>query len=370
MSMTKQTKRDEPEPEARRLRRELFDDEMLDQLMAATDERGRVADRGGRVPAGDDQGGPRAGHGGRADRAPGLRARATRPVAGRRTPATGPPRRRWAPRSATSRWTSPRDRQRHVRAAAGAQGRPPPRRAGRHDHLPVRRRDDDPRHPAPPGRARWAPSCPTRRSPRSPTRSLEEVKAWQTRPLEAFYPIIYLDALVVKVRDGAHVRNKAAHIAVGVDMDGIKHVLGIWVQASEGAKFWAGVCAELANRGVRDVLIVCCDGLTGFPEAIEATWPQAIVQTCMVHLIRASMRFVSYSDRKAVAATLRPIYTAATVDAARAALADVRRLRRWASKYPAAVATWENAWERFIPFLAFPPGAARRSSTPPTRSSR
>ena len=114
--------------------------------------------------------------------------------------------------------------------------------------------------------------------------------------------------------------NRSAHIAVGVDMDGIKHVLGIWVQASEGAKFWAGVCAELANRGVRDVLIVCCDGLSGFPEAIEATWPLATVQTCTVHLIRASMRFVSYTDRKKVAAALRPIYTAATVEQAEAAL--------------------------------------------------
>ena len=136
----------------------------------------------------------------------------------------------------------------------------------------------------------------------------EEVLAWQQRPLEALYPVIYLDALVVKVRDGGHVRNKAAHIAVGVDMDGIKHVLGIWVQTTEGAKFWAGVCAELANRGVKDVLIVCCDGLTGFPEAIEATWPQATVQTCVVHLIRAAMRFVNYQDRKAVAAALKPIY--------------------------------------------------------------
>ena len=112
---------------------------------------------------------------------------------------------------------------------------------------------------------------------------LEEVKTWQSRPLEEIYPIIYLDALVVKVRDGHQVRNRAAHIAVGVDLDGTKHVLGIWVQASEGAKFWAGVCAELRNRGVRDVLIVCCDGLTGFPEAIEATWPQTTVQTCTVH---------------------------------------------------------------------------------------
>ncbi|WP_420818994.1 IS256 family transposase [Ornithinimicrobium flavum] len=183
---------------------------------------------------------------------------------------------------------------------------------------------------------------------------LEEVKTWQSRPLEAFYPVIYLDALVVKVRDGAHVTNRAAHIAIGVDMDGVKHVLGIWVQANEGAKFWAGVCAQLANRGVKDVLIVCCDGLTGFPEAIEATWPRAMVQTCVVHLIRASMRFVSYADRKAVAAMLKPIYTAADEDAALMALATFAD-SNLGKKYPAAVATWENAWDRFIPFLAFGP---------------
>ena len=186
----------------------------------------------------------------------------------------------------------------------------------------------------------------------------EEVKAWQARPLEEIYPIIYLDALVVKVRDGHQVRNKAAHIAVGVDLDGVKHVLGIWVQASEGAKFWAGVCAELRNRGIRDVLIVCCDGLTGFPEAIEATWPRATVQTCVVHLIRASMRFISYTDRKKVAAALKPVYTAPTAEAAELELlafaeSDLGR------KYPATVATWERAWERFIPFLAFPPELRR-----------
>jgi putative transposase len=187
---------------------------------------------------------------------------------------------------------------------------------------------------------------------------LEEVKAWQSRPLDEIYPIMYLDALVVRVRDGHQVRNRAAHIAVGVDLDGVKHVLGIWVQSSEGAKFWAGVCAELRNRGVRDVLIVCCDGLTGFPEAVEATWPQTTVQTCTVHLIRAAMRFISYTDRKKVAAALRPIYTAPTVEAAELELAafansDLGR------RYPAAVATWRNAWERFIPFLAFPPELRR-----------
>jgi len=183
---------------------------------------------------------------------------------------------------------------------------------------------------------------------------LEEVKAWQARPLEELYPVIYLDALVVKVRDGHQVRNKAAHIAVGVDLDGIKHVLGIWVQATEGAKFWAGVCAELANRGVKDVLIVCCDGLTGFPEAIEATWPQATVQTCVVHLIRASMRFVSYKDRKQVAAALKAVYTAPTVDAAEAALLEFSE-SELGKRYPATVSTWTAAWERFIPFLEFPP---------------
>jgi len=173
----------------------------------------------------------------------------------------------------------------------------------------------------------------------------EEVLAWQQRPLEALYPVIYLDAIVVKVRDGGHVRNKAAHIAVGVDMDGIKHVLGIWVQTTEGAKFWASVCAELANRGVRDVLIVCCDGLTGFPEAIEATWPQATVQTCVVHLIRAAMRFVNYQDRKTVAAALKPIYTAANADGALIEL-EAFEATPLGKKYPSTVKAFRDAWER------------------------
>ena len=164
---------------------------------------------------------------------------------------------------------------------------------------------------------------------------------------------------MVKVRDGHQVRNKAAHIAVGVDLDGVKHVLGIWVQATEGAKFWAGVCAELRNRGVRDVLIVCCDGLTGFPEAIEATWPQATVQTCTVHLIRASMRFVSYADRKKVAAALRPDLH--RPDRRRAPRPSCSRSPSppWAASIPPTVRPGSDAWERFIPFLAFPPEVRR-----------
>jgi transposase-like protein len=182
----------------------------------------------------------------------------------------------------------------------------------------------------------------------------EEVIAWQTRALEGFYPVIYLDAIVVKVRDGAHVRNKSAHIAVGVDMDGIKHVLGIWVQQTEGAKFWAGVCAELANRGIRDVLVVCCDGLTGFPEAIEATWPQTTIQTCVVHLIRAAMRFVAYGQRRQVAAALKPVYTAVNEQAAAEAL-DEFEASDTGVRNPHAVRVFRDAWTRFTPFLGFPP---------------
>src|SRR5690348_3872213 len=187
---------------------------------------------------------------------------------------------------------------------------------------------------------------------------LEEVTQWQKRPLEELYPIVYLDALVIKIRDGHQVKNRAAHIAVGVDLDGIRHVLGIWVTANEGAKFWAGVCAELANRGVKDILIVCTDGLTGFAEAVEATWPYATVQTCVVHLIRNSMRFVAYGQRKAIAAALKTVYTAPTVDAATEAFEEFANSTLGQSN-PTTVIAWRNAWERFVPFLAFPPELRR-----------
>jgi putative transposase len=183
---------------------------------------------------------------------------------------------------------------------------------------------------------------------------LEEVVAWQSRPLDPVYPVVFFDALVVKVRHDAHVVNRSAHLAVGIDTDGVKHVLGIWVQENEGAKFWAGVCAQLANRGVKDVLIACCDGLAGLPEAIEATWTDTTVQTCVVHLIRAANRYVSYSDRKAFSALLRKVYTAPDADAAETALLEAAE-HDLGKKYPAAIAVWHRAWERFTPFLAFPP---------------
>ena len=181
----------------------------------------------------------------------------------------------------------------------------------------------------------------------------EEITLWQNRPLDAFYAILYIDALMVKVRDGGAVDSKAAYLVTGVDTDGFKHVLGIWIAASEGARFWAGVLAELRNRGVKDVLFVCCDGLTGIADAIAATWPRAIVQTCVIHLIRASMKYVSWKERKKAAALMRPIYTAVNEAGAKAALDNLRR--EFGKTAPGLVAAWERSWDVFIPFLEFHP---------------
>jgi len=184
--------------------------------------------------------------------------------------------------------------------------------------------------------------------------ALEQMREWQHRPLDQFYPVLYIDALVAKVRDGAAVRNKAVNIAVGIDDGGAKHVLGIWVATAEGAKAWAQALAQLRNRGLEEVLFCCCDGLTGLGEEIAGTWPDTTVQTCTVHLIRRSLNYASYNDRKAMAAALRAIYTACDADAAYAALADFSGTPL-GKKYPAAVAVWERAWDRFIPFLEYGP---------------
>src|SRR5215210_5437261 len=183
---------------------------------------------------------------------------------------------------------------------------------------------------------------------------LEEVREWQARPLDQVWPVIFLDAIVCKVRDQGTVKNKAAHLAVGVTADGKKEVLGIWVEHTEGAKFWLRVMNDLKARGIADVLIVVCDGLTGFPAAIEAVWPDAVVQTCIVHLTRASLRWVNYKDRKKVAAQLRLIYGAPTEQAARDAL-DAWTDSEIGRQYPAIKRQWEAAWEQVIPFFAFPP---------------
>lgn len=186
---------------------------------------------------------------------------------------------------------------------------------------------------------------------------LEDAKAWQTRPLEAVYPIVYLDALVIKIRDGQAVRNFACYLAIGVNCDGERDVLGMWFQKTEGAKFWLAVLGELKQRGVDDVLVCCVDGLAGFPEAIEAVFPRAWVQTCLVHQVRSSLRFVAYRDRKKVAADLKRIYTAIDRDHAETELE--RFAQTWDERYPMISASWIEHWERIVPFLAFPPDVRR-----------
>jgi putative transposase len=181
---------------------------------------------------------------------------------------------------------------------------------------------------------------------------LDELAAWQARPLEAVYPLIFFDALRVKIRDEGTVRNKAVHIALGVRADGTKEVLGLWLEQNEGAKFWLRVMNELRNRGVEDVLLAVVDGLKGFPEAIVAVFPDAMVQTCIVHLLRHSLDFVSYKDRKPVAAALKEIYKALDAEAGAAALGAFEA-GDWGRKYPAIVQSWRRAWPEVIPFFGF-----------------
>lgn len=180
---------------------------------------------------------------------------------------------------------------------------------------------------------------------------LEEVRAWQSRPLECMYPVLYLNALMVKMRHEGRVENRAVFVAIGVDEEGQKDVLGLWSAANEGAKFWLSVMTELKNRGLRDVYIVCTDGLRGFPQAIETVFPQAQVQTCIVHLIRASLNYVGWKERKTMAADLKPIYKAPTAEAAEAALASFRA--KW-PKHQVVADVWSRNWERVIPFFQFP----------------
>ncbi len=181
---------------------------------------------------------------------------------------------------------------------------------------------------------------------------LEELAAWQARPLEAVYPLVFFDALRVKIRDEGTVRNKAVHIALGVRADGAKEVLGLWLEQNEGAKFWLRVMNELRNRGVEDVLLAVVDGLKGFPEAITAVFPDAMVQTCIVHLLRHSLDFVSWKDRRFVAAALKEIYRAMDADAGQAALQAFED-SDWGRKYPAIAQSWRRAWAEVIPFYGF-----------------
>jgi putative transposase len=187
---------------------------------------------------------------------------------------------------------------------------------------------------------------------------MTEVTAWQSRPLEPLYPMVFFDALRVKIREDAVVRNKAIYLALGVLPDGTRDILGLWIEGTEGAKFWLKVFNDLKTRGVADILIAVTDGLKGIGEALAAVFPATTLQTCIVHLIRNSLDFASWKDRKQLAAALRPIYTAASAEAAAAAL-DAFERGVWGSKFPTVVAAWRRAWDRVIPFFAFPPEVRR-----------
>ncbi|MGC0397150.1 putative transposase [Bradyrhizobium sp. USDA 241] len=182
---------------------------------------------------------------------------------------------------------------------------------------------------------------------------LDEVREWQSRPLEAIYPVVFFDALRVKIRDEGMVKNKAVYVVLGITASGEKDVLGLWIEQTEGAKFWLKVMNDLRNRGVADILIAVVDGLKGFPEAINSVFPKAMVQTCIVHLIRNSLSFVSWKDRKAILPSIKAIYHAENADAALLRLEDFEA--EWGKRYPAIGAAWRRAWEHVIPFFAFAP---------------
>jgi putative transposase len=182
----------------------------------------------------------------------------------------------------------------------------------------------------------------------------DDVRAWQGRPLEELYVVVYLDAMQVAIRDQQVVRKKAVYVAIGVTLEGTRDCLGLWIEKTEGARFWTSVLTELRNRGVKDVVFVCTDGLSGFPDAIDAVFPQAVNQTCVVHLVRQSLRYPSWKERRSCTAELRRLYIAADADAARQVLDELKLASADSTTKTAALQVWERGWDRFIPFHAFP----------------
>ena len=181
---------------------------------------------------------------------------------------------------------------------------------------------------------------------------IDDVRQWQSRPLDAVYPIVYLDALHLKIRKGSHVENRAVYLALGVNLEGNKELLGLWIGESEGAKFWLGILTELQNRGVEDILIACVDGLKGFPEAIEAVFPRTEIQLCIVHMVRNSLRYVGWKERKKVVSGLKAIYTAVTEEAALKALDQFEN--EWGDRFPIIGQIWRSKWENISPFFRYP----------------
>jgi putative transposase len=187
---------------------------------------------------------------------------------------------------------------------------------------------------------------------------MDEVMAWQARPLEPMYPVVFFDALRVKIREEGLVRNKAIYLALGILPDGTRDILGLWIENTEGAKFWMKVFSDLKVRGVQDILIAVTDGLKGMPEALGAVFPATTLQTCIVHLIRNSLDYASWKDRRGLAAAIKPIYTAASAEAAQTEL-DAFEQGEWGKRFPTVVAAWRRAWDRVIPFFAFPPAVRK-----------
>jgi len=187
---------------------------------------------------------------------------------------------------------------------------------------------------------------------------MAEVTAWQARPLEPLYPVVFFDALRVKIREDAVVRNKAVYLALGILPDGTRDILGLWIESTEGAKFWMKVFNDLKTRGINDILIAVTDGLKGMPEALAAVYPATTLQTCIVHLIRNSLDYAGWKERRALAAAIRPIYTAANAEAAEAELTALEQ-GPWGKKFPTVFASWRRAWSHVIPFFAFPPEIRR-----------
>lgn len=182
---------------------------------------------------------------------------------------------------------------------------------------------------------------------------LEDVKAWQSRPLDSVYPIVYLDAIHLKLRSSGHVQNQAVYLALGINLEGHKELMGLWVGEKEGSKFWLNVLTELKNRGVADILIACVDGLKGFPQAIETIYPKTEIQLCIVHMVRNSLKYVSWKERKVVARDLRAIYTASSAEAAEQALAAFAEV--WDERFPQISKSWQGRWQNVIPFFSYPP---------------
>jgi putative transposase len=197
---------------------------------------------------------------------------------------------------------------------------------------------------------------------------MADVTAWQGRPLEPMYPVVFFDALRVKIREDAVVRNKAVYLALGVLPDGSRDILGLWIETTEGAKFWMKAFNDLKTRGVNDILIAVTDGLKGMPEALQAVYPATTLQTCIVHLIRNSLDYASWKDRRVLAAALKPIYTAPSAEAALAEL-DAFEHGPWGEKFPTVVAAWRRAWDRVIPFFTFPPAVRKVIYTTPSKAS-